>query len=1605
MSDLIEPQPGEDVSAIEPLASETALIEQGNIDVHSREPIANPDGGYSTVASMSFGTDRGEVVVPRAADGRILSEAEAIERYEQTGEHLGIFKTPEAATAYAIALHDEQAIEYAPRVPLYSQQTEARLSGYSWPEIEDHLDGRMSAALAAGYSEREVRDYLRLPDLKPLQDRLSASWTMATADDPMAFIEPPPSPMTIEPLEAMAAGRIAEYAGQFSPEPRMPLEGEPPMASSLNLSDVQMRESYADALLAGEIKTPGDFAERYAGAYWGALASQGIEIDDSMAASVVRASRSLAASLPSNAELTDAAIAIAHRAGMPLAPETVGVVKENLVRAWKDTGADPMSLYGAADDMDFLARLTTPLNLGGYERHGEILANTAKAFVEGNKQIWNAPENRLTKSLRELHEIFSPSPIGGPIAAGIRLTGNAATAINKTLMGVVAGILGGGAQLVEEILEDRPELRDTPHRSGIEGAGAVESLMVTLAHLGLSGGLAGIRGTPTGRLGDPTSFTGRRPVESLRADPAELTNRAATAVVEKTFADAQAILDAPVKVVDPLKPLGEAVREVPAREAYVPDSLIEAEVRDLALTPVAERPAAAASKITLEIKHPDVAAEFPDSVIGNLLVVKRDGVPLIDLDITKIGNHARIESISTDIETGSVAGGKPNTLGPREVRQVARAYLEANPEIETISGMRVTGARASGGRIAGAEANADLVVTREQIMGRAEPAPAEIVARAEGHDAANAILAHFHNLMIDTAGGGTIEAFFRTAKQKMAAAEYRSGLQFSQATIRQFRGEADRFVAANAAKLDDYRATVNKHVPDYEKLMGEVKAAGPGNARLLDGNPLHEMLKYIEGRSLGATMDQSSPLFPVAEMLRTVNENMRAQIQATIPDMRAFREDYYRHLWKNPDAGALDRIFRIGVQGSGSSLQRRTIPTIAEGIEQGLIPKILNPIDNTMHYVAGMSYHLAAKKILETAEAQKYVQYANAPSDWVQLNGLGATKAFAKDVPPALKAAETRAKNRLAAAIGKPEEAAAREDFRIAAEAAKPEVVIERASAPPGFATSYNYWVGKGFYGMPHAAPWYTKMQYFSNSLTGMLLFPPGFHFVAIAQEVAVNALATGLGAIGRGQIATGMKGIGLGLTVAPEAVRQTVRGREFHRQWLDLDNNSELMTLFTEAGGRSGPRQEIYNFGMARSLFKSVEEGSLKQEIVRDFKDVIGTAEEAPGQRLALLGPRMVGLVGKEIGRTLNTITDPMFDRMIPAVKNAVTFDAMESWLKANPTASLEAKRAMMRRIINSTDDRLGEMNQSNLFWPNTLKQSLNLVTVSLGWEYGSLRAAGLAGNKADQAKLQGRLTMDRLRWLVALPLVDAVMGSAYQFLKTGTLPDSFLQAQFPGIGNGKHATLPGYLGKDFAQWAKIGMTFAKEGVIPGMHATSDWIAHHGNPMKASLWDFLTGEDAIGHKIRGQPMQSLHTPFDQPGLYFVLPREWPQYLSNLWGHVMPIFLQGMARNKADSGLNWADRLFGFREAPTWIEDIRNGTDKFWGGREKGYLKDQRNEAIRYNRENRTLANPGEMAPVPASPGRGGGGRGQPQRATRPDSFGGGGGGGGSRPSSRPDRF
>jgi len=111
----VQSDPNNPFAQIEKASRPKGLIQEGNIDIHNRPVVKNPDGSISTVRSMSTNIDGREVLIPTVSDdGRIMSDDEAIDNFMRTGKHLGIFDNPDDATAYAERLHNQQADEYLP---------------------------------------------------------------------------------------------------------------------------------------------------------------------------------------------------------------------------------------------------------------------------------------------------------------------------------------------------------------------------------------------------------------------------------------------------------------------------------------------------------------------------------------------------------------------------------------------------------------------------------------------------------------------------------------------------------------------------------------------------------------------------------------------------------------------------------------------------------------------------------------------------------------------------------------------------------------------------------------------------------------------------------------------------------------------------------------------------------------------------------------------------------------------------------------------------------------------------------------------------------------------------------------------------------------------------------------------------------------------------------------------------------------------------------------------------------------------------------------------------------------------------------------------------
>ena len=97
-------------------------IEAGNINLKNRPIIKNDDGTVSTVRSISVGFGDKTYLLPTAINGQIVSDQDAINHFQNTGQHLGVFKDESTADSYAKKLSDQQGVMTAQSVVAPAQR-------------------------------------------------------------------------------------------------------------------------------------------------------------------------------------------------------------------------------------------------------------------------------------------------------------------------------------------------------------------------------------------------------------------------------------------------------------------------------------------------------------------------------------------------------------------------------------------------------------------------------------------------------------------------------------------------------------------------------------------------------------------------------------------------------------------------------------------------------------------------------------------------------------------------------------------------------------------------------------------------------------------------------------------------------------------------------------------------------------------------------------------------------------------------------------------------------------------------------------------------------------------------------------------------------------------------------------------------------------------------------------------------------------------------------------------------------------------------------------------------------------------------------------------
>jgi hypothetical protein len=608
-------------------------------------------------------------------------------------------------------------------------------------------------------------------------------------------------------------------------------------------------------------------------------------------------------------------------------------------------------------------------------------------------------------------------------------------------------------------------------------------------------------------------------------------------------------------------------------------------------------------------------------------------------------------------------------------------------------------------------------------------------------------------------------------------------------------------MAENAAA--DIRAAGGRAARDTETTRAALDAESRKVSALPDAEKLG-LIDYIENRSKEGAPEVRADLKPVADAVKTAMDTRRAKLEALDSTEKArFVEDYYTHLWKDPEAAA--RAFNgPAKEGSGRFLKERSIPTVAEGIARGLEPVSIDPLETTMRYVQSMDRFIATEEVVNKALKDGSVKHytpGEQPPGWVQVN--------------------TRRG------------------------AANP------LYAPEDWARVYNNFVDRGIHANADWGKIYDGARNTSNAITTLELGLSGFHAATMAQEAMANAVARGIGEIASGKPVSALKSL-IKAPIAP--IADTLRGRKLEQTYLNKSKGTPLMQeitdLLTEAGGRGkGARHAPdYQYSQAGSYWDSFKRGSVMAEIKAAGRDIRERPVAAP-----------IKLLASQVGRVMQTVAKPLFEYTIPKMKNGAFYENMASWMEANPSADHATQVKAARKIWDSIDNRFGEVVQDNIFWNKTLKQSLQVALRSYSWTFGTIQEIG--GGAKDLLRHPTSLSpkskhySPKAAYIIALPITYATLNAVYQKLKTGKDPESIQDVMRGGLSGG---TQPGVGGRG---------TVPERTMMPGyMKDVFGWYHHPVQEManKIATAPRMVKESLTNKDWKDQPIRNPSAPYPE---------------------------------------------------------------------------------------------------------------------------------------------
>jgi N12 class adenine-specific DNA methylase len=411
-------------------------------------------------------------------------------------------------------------------------------------------------------------------------------------------------------------------------------------------------------------------------------------------------------------------------------------------------------------------------------------------------------------------------------------------------------------------------------------------------------------------------------------------------------------------------------------------------------------------------------------------------------------------------------------------------------------------------------------------------------------------------------------------------------------------------------------------------------------------------------------------------------------------------------------------------------------------------------------------------------------------------------------------------------------------------------IVKAHLYAPEPSAKVFNNLVSQGLRGNDAFRAYLGAANVLNQFQLGLSLFHAGFTSV----DAAVSSTALGVIQASHGDVLKAIRSF-MEFPIAP--VTNAIRGHQMIKEWNTPGAVSNpLIPILIEAAQAGGARAQMdrfYHTEIAKKMMQAFRSGNIAGGVVR-----IPFA-------------------------TMERASKPILEWLVPRQKMGIIAQALSYALEHNPNMTHTELQEVAAEIVDSVDNRMGQLIYDNLFWDKVAKD-LGMASVrSLGWNVGTIRELGggmidvptklLIGEKLPVIEMEEvspvikkyrelkelpednslhsrpagrkRRVSNRAAYMIALPIMAGVMGALFQYLSAdGLLPgeDENNRGKFGGpaeilkdlyyprngtIGaNGRMArsALPSYMKDVFHYW-KAPLTTITNKLHPALSIVAEMI------------------------------------------------------------------------------------------------------------------------------------------------------------------------------------